>query len=135
MPYSQAFMIIPGNGYQKQKFDVNVITGKLAGSQDKKLIDYEDEDWREFSVMVWITRFFQKFISILLQTFQILATEQDDKSRRRIESFTVKLLNWNDEIPIFEENSYEFYVNETIEKDKLIGFVKATDKDVDDEVR
>ncbi len=56
-------------------------------------------------------------------------------SHQRTESFHVKLLNWNDELPTFEhESNYEFFVNETIKADTFIGHVKATDRDVDDKI-
>jgi hypothetical protein len=43
-------------------------------------------------------------------------------------------LNWNDELPKFEKDEYVFEVLETITKDSVIGAVKATDRDVNDEV-
>lgn len=48
--------------------------------------------------------------------------------------FTVELLNWNDELPQFEEDEYLFEVNETITMDSFIGQVTATDRDIDDRI-
>lgn len=43
-------------------------------------------------------------------------------------------MNWNDELPKFEQDEYTFRVNETVADDFLIGIVKALDADVDDEI-
>ena len=50
------------------------------------------------------------------------------------QSFQVELLNWNDELPMFEKDEYLFEVNETITMDSLIGQVTATDRDIDDRI-
>lgn len=42
--YSNAFNVIPTNGYQRQGFTVTVT--------NTSLIDYEDVDWQEFEIMV-----------------------------------------------------------------------------------
>lgn len=46
IPHSEAFLIVPNNGYQKQSFDINVI--------DTTLIDYENLDWQTFNIDVSI---------------------------------------------------------------------------------
>lgn len=48
--------------------------------------------------------------------------------------FRVELKNWNDELPIFEESSYNFTVLETISRDKIFGVIKANDRDIDDSI-
>lgn len=65
---------------------------------------------------------------------QIKATETNFKDHERIKTFKVELLNWNDELPIFEEDEYIFSVLETVGEDFLIGTVKANDRDIDDHV-
>lgn len=50
------------------------------------------------------------------------------------QTFHVELLNWNDELPMFEEEEYLFEVNETITMDSLIGQVTATDRDINDKI-
>lgn len=46
--------------------------------------------------------------------------------------FRVILLNWNDEVPIFDSFEYTFSVYETIGIDAFIGLVTATDLDAED---
>lgn len=46
----------------------------------------------------------------------------------------MRLLNWNDELPKFEEDEYVFNVDETVTANYLIGQVKATDRDIDDSI-
>jgi hypothetical protein len=46
--------------------------------------------------------------------------------------FKVQLLNWNDELPMFESSEYTFQVEETVGKDFAIGAVRAWDRDIDD---
>lgn len=49
--FSNAFSIVPNQGYQRQGFSINVI--------DTTLIDYEDPPWQRFTVTV-------RFIEILI---------------------------------------------------------------------
>lgn len=42
--YSNAFNVIPLNGYQRQTFTISV--------SDTDLIDYEDVNWQKFTIMV-----------------------------------------------------------------------------------
>lgn len=46
----------------------------------------------------------------------------------------IDLINWNDEEPIFEEDAYRVYFNETEGADFYVATVLALDRDVDDEV-
>jgi len=47
---------------------------------------------------------------------------------------TVRLLNWNDELPSFTNDEYVFEVDETIKGNELIDTVTATDRDIGDEI-
>lgn len=49
LPHSDAFIIVPSVGYQRQSFDINII--------DTSLIDYENVDWQVFNVDVSIEIF------------------------------------------------------------------------------
>lgn len=106
-PYSTAFTIIPGAGYQESKFIVSVTNAVL--------LDYEDLAWQEFEV-------------------RVRAVEDIDSLRFDEKTFRVALDNWNDEEPIFEDHPYVFQVLESIEKGGRIGKVLATDRDIDDRV-
>lgn len=76
--------------------------------------------------------------NLILHSFQISlkikATEIDFPERFTTKMFKVQLLNWNDELPMFDSEEYTFQVNETVGKDFAIGAVRATDRDIDDYV-
>lgn len=66
-------------------------------------------------------------------SFQILSQEIGEKTHYRTKDIHIKLLNWNDELPIFDKNNYNMHCLETVGK----GFsfkerVHASDRDVDD---
>lgn len=105
--YAKAFNIIPINGYQTQSFTISVA--------DTSMIDFEDANWQNFEVFV-------------------KATEIDFQDRQRTRTFSVELLNWNDELPMFENEEYKFSVLETVGVDHSIGFVHAEDRDIDDKI-
>lgn len=65
---------------------------------------------------------------------QIQVTETDFIEHQTTKMFKVHLLNWNDEVPMFTKEEYNFEVNETVEKDFSIGFVTALDRDADDSI-
>jgi hypothetical protein len=65
---------------------------------------------------------------------QIKATETEFRDNTTSRFIRVFLLNWNDEIPKFEEDLYVFEVPETVTKDYSIGAVKANDRDIDDKI-
>lgn len=65
---------------------------------------------------------------------QIKATEVNLKEHERTKTFKVELLNWNDELPKFDEDEYIFSVLETVSKDAPIGTVTAQDRDKDDTI-
>ncbi|CRL07387.1 CLUMA_CG020361, isoform A [Clunio marinus] len=100
--FANAFSIIPSNGYQRQGFTINVL--------NKDLLDYEMVEWQQFELM-------------------IIAIEHEHNTT---ESFTVELLNWNDETPEFTSDLYVFEVLETAPENYDIGKVTATDRDIDD---
>lgn len=106
-PYSTAFTIIPGEGYQELNFIVSVINAAL--------LDYEEAAWREFEV-------------------KVRSVEKIDSSRYDEKTFRVALDNWNDEAPIFEDLPYAFSVSETIGMGEYLGTVLAKDRDIDDRI-
>lgn len=65
---------------------------------------------------------------------QIKATEVNFNDHETSKSIKIKLLNWNDELPKFEKDEYNFQVLETALKETSIGDVTATDRDIDDEI-
>lgn len=63
---------------------------------------------------------------------QIRATEINFSDRETTKTFQVKLKNWNDELPHFEQEEYIFRVLETVSAGESIGFVLALDEDIGD---
>lgn len=68
------------------------------------------------------------------QNIQIIATESLNTKHQTEQSIQVELLNWNDELPMFEMEEYLFEVKETITMNSLIGQVTAKDRDIDDRI-
>lgn len=46
----------------------------------------------------------------------------------------INLINWNDELPIFQYDTTQVSVPEDVEKGSYIATMLATDRDVDDNV-
>jgi hypothetical protein len=66
---------------------------------------------------------------------QIRAVEQDKPDEHiREKTVRIELINWNDEIPEFEETDYTASVLENVTAKHLIATVVATDTDVGDSV-
>ena len=103
--FSKAFNIVPSNGYQKQTFTISVA--------DTSLIDFENENWQNIEILV-------------------RATETSFRDHETTKTFQVKLINWNDELPMFENDEYNFSILETVSSGVTIGTVKAKDRDVGD---
>ncbi|XP_070502052.1 cadherin-AgCad1-like isoform X3 [Chironomus tepperi] len=105
--FASAFNIIPQNGYQEQSFTISVL--------NQNLLDFEVPEFQSFDIT-------------------IVATEAYNISHSSEKVFHVNLLNWNDELPEFEANEYIFSINETAGSNYTIGFVKANDRDIGDEI-
>lgn len=106
--YNSAFQVIPSQGYQNYSFSLSIINSAL--------LDYEDELWRNF-------------------TFKMFVQETVDPDHTDELTINVELINWNDESPIFSEDTYVAKILETIEIDELVKEVVATDRDIGDSVK
>lgn len=73
-------------------------------------------------------------LPIRIDPLQVVATEHHNPLHIGRYDFTVELLNWNDEWPIFAHSVYELAVEETIGNRVHLIDVTATDRDVGDEV-
>lgn len=51
-----------------------------------------------------------------------------------VKSIVVTLVNWNDELPVFAQEEYEMSISEMAGINEPILEVRATDRDVDDEL-
>lgn len=63
-----------------------------------------------------------------------MATESFDNTHIGRLNFDIELINWNDELPIFEKPEYEVNILETTPKDVDIIQIKASDRDIGDRV-
>lgn len=63
-----------------------------------------------------------------------MATETFDSTHIGRLNFDIELINWNDELPIFEKADYEVNIDETTAKDVEIIQILATDRDIGDKV-
>ncbi|XP_052863695.1 cadherin-23-like [Anopheles cruzii] len=104
---TESFAIIPSNGYQKTAFTINV--------NNAAKLDFEVPE---------------------RQTFQLHVTAREpiEPSHERLQTITVQLRNWNDEIPKFSQEEYQISVLETIGENHLLATISVTDRDIDDGV-
>lgn len=65
---------------------------------------------------------------------QVIATDMDNPSFVGEIEVNIELINWNDEVPIFEHNSLTVSFKETVPKGYYVGKMLANDRDVDDKV-
>ncbi|XP_033213887.1 LOW QUALITY PROTEIN: cadherin-23-like [Belonocnema kinseyi] len=103
-----AFLIIPNNGYQLGNFTISVVNAAL--------LDYEDENWRNINI-------------------KIVATERAKFTHIGMRDVKINLINWNDELPVFENDNMLVNVAEDVEKGFPVAKVLAKDRDVNDTVR
>lgn len=80
------------------------------------------------------TRLFRKYITRIFCVIQVVATETFDSTHIGRLNFDIELINWNDELPIFEKADYEVNIDETTAKDVEIIQILATDRDIGDKV-
>ncbi|KAK0078156.1 hypothetical protein PV325_002927 [Microctonus aethiopoides] len=105
--WSTAYQIVPNNGYQTNNFTISVVNASL--------LDYEDENWRNMKI-------------------KIKSTEVANESHIDEIIIEINLINWNDELPIFQYDTIQVSVPEDVEKGSYIATMLATDRDVDDNV-
>ncbi|XP_015127857.1 cadherin EGF LAG seven-pass G-type receptor 1 [Diachasma alloeum] len=105
--WSSAFVVVPTSGYQSGTFTISVLNASL--------LDYEDEKWRNMEI-------------------EIKAVEVANRTHIGRRTVTINLTNWNDEYPIFENDSVEVEVLEDVPRGHPITTMLATDRDVDDRV-
>uniref|UniRef100_A0A182QNZ1 Cadherin domain-containing protein n=1 Tax=Anopheles farauti TaxID=69004 RepID=A0A182QNZ1_9DIPT len=105
---STSFTIIPSSGYQLVSFTINII--------DATRLDYELPDRQTFLL-------------------HITAQEPIEPTHVNTQTVTIRLKNWNDEVPKFGSENYRTSVLETIGTDVLLAKVSVTDRDIDDGIR
>ncbi|XP_065371260.1 cadherin-23-like [Calliphora vicina] len=105
--YAEAFTMIPNSGYQKTDFSLTVTHADL--------LDYENENWRSFEL-------------------KINVKEVENLQHENEVTLNIELINWNDEWPIFERESYEIEIYENATEGTQLAQIRAKDRDIGDEV-
>ncbi|XP_057321073.1 protocadherin Fat 4-like isoform X2 [Microplitis mediator] len=106
--WHSAFLIVPNSGYQSSNFTISVINASL--------LDYEDENWRNIQI-------------------EIQAIEVANQSHIGKRTVSINLIDVNDEIPTFTNNTLIVSLPEDVEKDHYICTMLATDRDFGDSVK
>lgn len=101
-----AFYIAPEEGYQAQSFTI--------GTRIHNMLDYEDDDYRP---------------GIKLKA---VAIDRHDNNHIGEAIININLINWNDELPIFDEDAYNVTFEETVGDGFHVGKYRAKDRDIGD---
>ncbi|XP_058457126.1 cadherin-23-like isoform X2 [Malaya genurostris] len=104
---TESFSIVPNSGYQLANFTITIVN-----TDD---LDYELPERQHFQLIV-------------------TATEVANETHTTQQIVDIALRNWNDEIPVFDQETYEVTINETDGKGHHLVTVHITDRDVDDSV-
>ncbi|XP_053667519.1 cadherin-23-like [Anopheles marshallii] len=102
------FTIIPESGYQLVSFTINIINASL--------LDYELPERQTFLL-------------------HVTAQEPIDETHQNTQAITIRLRNWNDEVPKFGQEYYQTSVKETTGAETLLATVTVTDRDIDDSIK
>ncbi|XP_045767241.1 cadherin-23-like [Maniola jurtina] len=105
---AEAFLIQPGQGYQRQTF--------FMTTANHSMLDFEDELFR-YGIEL-----------------QVIATDLGNATLIGVATVHINLINWNDELPIFETSSQNITFEETVGEGYHVASVRATDRDVNDTV-
>lgn len=103
--YTEAFFIVPTAGYREGEFTISV--------RNATYLDYEVPEWVHIS-------------------FNVLTRGTLDPTKEDRLLVNIELIDYNDEIPVFQETEYVVYINETEKKDEIIIKIQATDRDAED---
>ncbi|XP_059054596.1 cadherin-23-like [Achroia grisella] len=103
---ASAFYIAPQEGYQLQTF--------IMGTVNHSMLDYEEDDFQNIVLYV-------------------IATDLGNGETGNATVY-IDLINWNDELPIFNETIEEVTFDETEGEGFYVGTVRAFDRDIDDRV-
>ncbi|KAI5634412.1 cadherin domain-containing protein [Phthorimaea operculella] len=102
-----AFYIAPEVGYQRQTF--------IMGTLNHSMLDYEDPEFQNI-------------------TLKVVAIDMDNNTLTGEALVYIDLINWNDELPIFEKEDYTASFNETEGEGFHVATIRATDRDIGDRV-
>nr|AAV80768.1 cadherin-like Cry1Ac receptor [Heliothis virescens] len=103
----EAFYIAPEVGYQRQSF--------IVGTQNHHMLDFEVPEFQKIQL-------------------RAVAIDMDDPRWVGIAIININLINWNDELPIFEHDVQTVTFKETEGAGFRVATVLAKDRDIDDRV-
>nr|AFB74167.1 truncated cadherin [Helicoverpa armigera] len=103
----EAFYIAPEVGYQRQSF--------IMGTQNHHMLDFEVPEFQNIQL-------------------RAIAIDMDDPKWVGIAIINIKLINWNDELPMFESDVQTVSFDETEGAGFYVATVVAKDRDVGDKV-
>ncbi|KAI2473957.1 cadherin-23 [Diabrotica virgifera virgifera] len=103
--YTQPYLIVPDNAYKTGSFIISV--------KNKTFLDFENDTWKKHS-------------------YYVVSNGKKDKSKTDRMLISVSLEDYNDELPIFEKESYTTEINETVANGTQILYTHATDRDAED---
>ncbi|XP_050349459.1 protocadherin Fat 3-like [Nymphalis io] len=102
-----AFFIQPEVGYQRQTF--------IMGTSNHSMLDYEIPEYQHIEI-------------------KVVATDMDKPEFVGVATVFINLINWNDELPIFENSIQTVKFKETEGEGFFVASVKALDRDIGDRV-
>ncbi|KAJ8974156.1 hypothetical protein NQ317_003206 [Molorchus minor] len=105
--YTDAFYIVPTAGYRTGQFQISV--------RNVTYLDYEVPEWVHIS-------------------FNVLTKGTLDPNKEDRLLVDITLIDYNDELPIFNDTEYVVYINETAKNGDLITQITATDRDAEDAI-
>lgn len=110
------------------------------------MLDYEDDDYRpgiklkvyyfklNFTTKAKVLQNYYMNKLLMAVTLQAVAIDRHDNNHIGEAIININLINWNDELPIFDEDAYSVTFEETVGDGFHVGKYRATDRDVDDKV-
>nr|XP_026498507.1 protein dachsous-like [Vanessa tameamea] len=102
-----AFFIQPEVGYQRQTF--------IMGTSNHSMLDYEIPEFQHIQI-------------------KVVATDMDKPEFVGVATVFINLVNWNDELPIFENSIETVKFKETEGEGFFVAGVQAHDRDIGDKV-
>ncbi|CAH2040187.1 unnamed protein product, partial [Iphiclides podalirius] len=104
---AKAFYIAPEVGYQHQEF--------IMGTLNHSMLDYEVPEYQNIRL-------------------RVVATDLNNTDLVGVATVYINLVNWNDELPIFEHSTRTVTFNETEGQGFYVATMLATDRDIGDRV-
>ncbi|CAG9862717.1 unnamed protein product [Phyllotreta striolata] len=105
--YTVAYTMVPSSGYKKGNFAINI--------KNSTYLDFEDKQW-------------------YIHSFNVETVGTRNSSHIDKLFVNVSLIDYNDEIPKFDEANYAATINETAKTGDFVLIAHATDRDAEDKI-